>query len=327
GDWQLATLKVADFGLGGVAAALAARSRIGTTTADYLSLADQASLFRGAGTPLYMSPEQRRGSPPDPRHDLFALGVVWFQLLAGDVSRELHPGWAKELTVKFGVPPSHIAVIERCVGWFEERPKDAGELLELLHQMPDAPAVPRPVPVEPVPAKPPAETVRNASSETSIGFDWVDPVKAIIADPTRKAAFVHYLRAFDKTIAATHQSEDQARVGATVFGIVFGVLGLLGFALPMSLQRILHPLLAVFLGLVITTIVAVSCWQLYRAAIRSYRRARADAVAKFTQTYPEVAERCGGNAVLSQAAFVRSILNAVDDAPKPTFWGRMFGRR
>jgi serine/threonine protein kinase len=58
-----AVLKLADFGLGGVAVRMAVeRSRIGVTTIDYLSMAERASLFRGAGTPLYMSPEQRRGA-------------------------------------------------------------------------------------------------------------------------------------------------------------------------------------------------------------------------------------------------------------------------
>src|SRR4051794_5375949 len=108
-------MRNAEFGLGGGAAGRAARNRVGPSTIDYLSLADQASLFRGAGTPLYMSPEQRRGAAPDPRHDLYALGVVWYQLLVGDVTRELHPGWAKELAVRYAVPPEHVAVIERCV--------------------------------------------------------------------------------------------------------------------------------------------------------------------------------------------------------------------
>ncbi|OWK43864.1 serine/threonine-protein kinase [Fimbriiglobus ruber] len=130
-------LKLADFGIGGATAtraAAAARSRVGPSTMDYLSLADQASLFRGAGTPLYMSPEQRKGANPDPRHDLYALGVVWYQLLAGDVSKELHHGWAKELRVRFGVPPEHIALLERCVGWFDDRPANAAELLPLLRE-------------------------------------------------------------------------------------------------------------------------------------------------------------------------------------------------
>jgi serine/threonine protein kinase len=149
-------LKLADFGLGGVATMrAAARSRIGASTVDYLSLADQASLFRGAGTPLYMSPEQRRGAPPDPRHDLYALGVVWFQLLVGDVSRELHHGWAKELAVRFGVPQVHIGLIERCVGWFDERPRDADELLPRLKEaaaQPGPAIAPLPEPLPPVPA-------------------------------------------------------------------------------------------------------------------------------------------------------------------------------
>jgi serine/threonine protein kinase len=132
-------IKLADFGLGGVTSARATLvSRIGATTVDQLTVADQASLFRGAGTPLYMAPEQRRGQPPDPRHDLYSLGVMWYQLLVGDVSRELHPGWARELTLRHAVPRRHLDLIERCVGWFEERPRHAGELLALMRAAPPA---------------------------------------------------------------------------------------------------------------------------------------------------------------------------------------------
>jgi hypothetical protein len=161
------SLKLADFGLGAVTAVRAARvSRIGVTTVDFLTVAERASLFRGAGTPLYMSPEQRRGAAPDPRQDLFSLGVMWFQLLAGDVTRELHPGWAKELAVRFGVPPAHLDVIGRCVGWVEERPRDAVELLPLLQALRtgDAPASAKKRTTAPTasPAVEPATRLRQA---------------------------------------------------------------------------------------------------------------------------------------------------------------------
>jgi serine/threonine protein kinase len=126
-------VKLADFGIGAATAGHAVQhSRIGTALAEQLPCDEQVSLFRGAGTPLYMSPEQRRGEPADPRHDLYSLGVLWYQLLVGDVTRELHPGWAKELAARYNVPAEHIALLERCVGWIDDRPRDAGALLALL---------------------------------------------------------------------------------------------------------------------------------------------------------------------------------------------------
>lgn len=64
----LAQVKVADFGIAKAAA----------VTSD---LTAQGALL---GTPKYVSPEQVRGEEPDARADLYSLGVVMFEMLAGE---------------------------------------------------------------------------------------------------------------------------------------------------------------------------------------------------------------------------------------------------
>jgi hypothetical protein len=65
-------LRVADFGIGAIAAQpVLDRSRASSSLEGNVS-----SALTGAYSPLYASPQQMRGDKPDPRDDVYALGVI-----------------------------------------------------------------------------------------------------------------------------------------------------------------------------------------------------------------------------------------------------------
>ncbi|MBN9517629.1 protein kinase [bacterium] len=300
-------LKLADFGIGGVAAAArAVRSRIGASTIDFLSLADQASLFRGAGTPLYMSPEQRRGAAPDPRHDLYALGVMWFQLLVGDVSRELPHGWAKELTVRYGVPAEHVALIERCVGWMDERPKDAGEFLPLLR----AAAGSAGTPAEP----PPFPAAAQVAVPTPTVAAQVTP--SPLADGRRRGAIAALAR-LDGAYAEWNDMAkwtfgSTARWGLLVAGSVAVVVGA-------AFETASHGLFA--LGVPIGAVVWGVYVYLMRAGVNAVAfdlQKKAEAVAEeVAADFAAEVAGWGGRAALRHPPTVRKLRAELDPAAPP----------
>ncbi len=69
-------VKLLDFGLAKLREVTTAAPREGDKTLTYDG--------RVLGTPSYMSPEQAKGKEVDPRTDLFAFGVVFFEMLAGE---------------------------------------------------------------------------------------------------------------------------------------------------------------------------------------------------------------------------------------------------
>jgi hypothetical protein len=97
------------------------------------------------GTPLTMAPEQIRGEPPDARTDLYAMGVLLFQLITGQPpflgstsheveEQHLHapPPLASE---RAPVPTAMDAVVQRCLQKRrEDRYPDVATLLEDLRR-------------------------------------------------------------------------------------------------------------------------------------------------------------------------------------------------
>src|SRR5262249_35273097 len=85
-------------------------------------------------TPLYASPQQTRGEPPDPRDDVHALGVIWYQMVTGSMTAGRPGGarWVKRLA-DLGMPPATVDLLAECVEEeADDRPADAGALADRL---------------------------------------------------------------------------------------------------------------------------------------------------------------------------------------------------
>ena len=50
-----------------------------------------------SGTPLYLAPELIAGQPATVRSDVYALGVLLYQWLVGDLRRPMAPGWERDI--------------------------------------------------------------------------------------------------------------------------------------------------------------------------------------------------------------------------------------
>ncbi len=163
-------LRITDFGIGGLAAAQAARETRQPTRSRHELLTEAV---RGAYTPLYAAPEQmhrRPGDHADPRDDVHALGVIWYQMLTGDLDMmSIPPDWREQLTER-GVSEDIIRLVGACLApKAEKRPATAGALVEqidvanlpMLELVDDGPRVkpgkPRPAPGPPTPRPPAAE--------------------------------------------------------------------------------------------------------------------------------------------------------------------------
>ncbi len=87
-------IKIADFG----SATLLAPSRLGAfgiTNMGFTHTDDSNSL---SGTVMYVAPEVVAGQSPTTASDVYALGVLLYQLVIGDFRKPLAPGWEAEVS-------------------------------------------------------------------------------------------------------------------------------------------------------------------------------------------------------------------------------------
>lgn len=111
-------VKVTDFGLG-VAGGVTTQSIMQSGS----MLTDEGRSI--AGTIAYMSPEQKEGEPLDPRSDLYACGIILFEMLTGE--RPQGSDWPSSLRSE--VPEELDQVFRSCYTHRDRRYASAREML------------------------------------------------------------------------------------------------------------------------------------------------------------------------------------------------------
>ena len=127
-------VKLTDFGIGQV---VSEEYLSGITKAGFTQTM-LGSTSSKTGTQLYMAPELLVGKPASTRSDIFSLGVVLYQLIAGDLTEPITIGWAGRLSHR-----SLKRILEKCLAGdpeerFAEPARLARELRLLAKRLPRA---------------------------------------------------------------------------------------------------------------------------------------------------------------------------------------------
>jgi eukaryotic-like serine/threonine-protein kinase len=123
--WQV---KVADFG-SGLLADPSRLSALGITNLGFTQTATPDSVL--TGTLTYIAPEVLAGHSPSMAADVYALGVILYQLVAGDFRKPLSPGWEADIDD----PLLREDVADAACGAPERRLKSAADLVERLEHL------------------------------------------------------------------------------------------------------------------------------------------------------------------------------------------------
>ncbi len=122
--------RLSDFGIGLLTDPQKMSAR-GLTVSGFTEMMPEAGTSTAAGSRLYLAPELLEGKTPSMQSDIYALGVMLFQMVVGDLSRVLAPGWEREIPDELLVED----IAQAVDGDPAKRPASAIEIAERLHRI------------------------------------------------------------------------------------------------------------------------------------------------------------------------------------------------
>lgn len=173
--------RITDFGIGGAAALPAGSESSGTQSEHSVHL---PTMLKMARSRIYAAPERAFGSATSPRDDVYALGVIAYQLCLADPTAV--PGTdAADTLREHGAPDAMVSLVVKSVAMDpNRRPKDAGEWEQKLAALrastattivpPTQVAPPPPTPSPPIAPplpQPSPEELAEADYERGLDFD------------------------------------------------------------------------------------------------------------------------------------------------------------
>ncbi len=168
--------KITDFGIGGVIQTEELKQHKTATSTG------SETLSRGTFTPIYSSPQQQQGAAPDKRDDVFALGVIWYQILTDDLGKGVPSGggWKTRLRLS-GVTDEMLQLLEGCMeSEVDDRIPDAGVLFKRLTAIAESKPEPANVPIvsPPTPSLDWAEVLEKHPDPSVVASAFVEPIRA-----------------------------------------------------------------------------------------------------------------------------------------------------